>query len=191
MALFQGGRASDGYIMVIFRIWFAAIVSASLALVGCGSGEFEEGRARSLVQGGPVRIEAEYVMLTPAQVQCGVQNELWDAPVEAGGRSIARLTAKGRDLQFSDDVSIGDLRQPYVQIRGDFPLSMTEFTSVKEGPGKDTKLVEAKLGALLQHPCFPNALPMLGVRRGKFAQDASPILLFHNDNGWSLEKLVH
>lgn len=160
-------------------------------LGACGMGDFNEGKVKNIIEGSPMKMDAEYVTLTPAQVDCGAKEDLWDVPIQTGARSAARLTSKGRDLKFSDDVSIGDMRLPYVQIRGDFMLAVAELTTMKDGPEKETKLVETKLGAIIQHSCFPNPLPMMGVRHGKFSQQDSPVLFFRYNNGWQVEKLVH
>ena len=49
-----------------------------------------------------MRLDAEYVILNQSQVDCGVQEELWEAPPPlkgiVGERASARLTDKGRSL---------------------------------------------------------------------------------------------
>jgi hypothetical protein len=39
--------------------------------------------------------------------------------------------------------------------------------------------------------CFPNPLPIMGLRKGQFTEDYLPVLQFRYDNGWQLEKFVH
>ncbi len=123
-------------------------------------------------------------MLTPQQVQCGVQNELWEPPGPINGdRSIARLTTQGRALKFADDISVVEpgYRSPYVQVRGDFNLGVIEIQNTKNGPDKDTKLVDVRVGIKIDHACFSSPLPIMGLRKGRFSEDASPVLLFRYD----------
>jgi hypothetical protein len=158
---------------------------------GCNSGDFNWGKVNNLIQGSPTRIDAEYVILNAGQVDCGVQNDLWEQPSDGGGRSVARLKDKARALKFADDVSIGDMNRPYVQIRGEFTLVSVEIQADRDGPEKETKLVDVKLGVPIQHSCFPQPLPMMGVRRGNFTQDYPPVLMFRNNNGWYVDHIVH
>jgi hypothetical protein len=169
----------------------AVLSGATILLTGCGAGDFNYGKVKNIIEGSPVRLDAEYVMLAPNEVDCGVQNDLWEAPVDSGGHQIARLTQKARDLKFADDISVNDLLRPYVQIRGDFSLVVAEIASDKDGPEAQSKLVEAKIGVPFQHSCFPNPLPLMGVKKGNFRQDVSPLLLFRYNNGWYLDKFVH
>src|SRR5579872_7145825 len=160
-------------------------------LAGCGSGDFNYGKVGNIIQGAPLKLDAEYVILNRSQVDCGVQEDLWDAPVENGTHSVARLTQKGRDLHFSDDVSIGDLRNPYAQIRGEFTLVAIDVQADRDGPDKESRLVDVKLGVPITHYCFPQPLLMMGVRKGNFTQDVSPTLLFRYNNGWYLDRIMH
>jgi hypothetical protein len=167
------------------------VAVAAVTLAGCNSGEFNYGKVKNIIEGSPVRLDAEYVMLTPGEVDCGVQNDLWQAASNAGGRVIARLNQKAHDLKFGDDVSVSELPRPYVQIRGDFSLVVTEIVSDKDGSEPNSKLVEVRVGVPIQNSCFPNPLPLMGVKKGDFRQDVSPLLLFRNNNGWYLDKFVH
>lgn len=160
-------------------------------LAGCGTSDFNYGKVKNLIEGSPVRLDAEYVMLSQGEFACGVQNDLWDSPSGATGRLSAHLTQKGRDLKFADDVSVGDMPKPYVQLRGDFKLVVAEITSDRDGPEKNSKLVETKVGVQIQNSCFPNPLPLMGVKKGNFRQDVSPVLLFRFNNGWYLDGFVH
>jgi|SRR5581483_6473507 len=161
------------------------------ALTACGPGDFNYGKAGNLIQGAPMRLDAEYVMLSPQQFQCGITEDLWDTPSDVGGHSAARLTQKGRDLKFADDVSVGDMRQPYVQVRGEFTLAAMDVKSDREGPEKDSKLVDVVLGVPINHSCFTQPLPMMGVRKGNFTQDYPPVVLFRYNNGWYLDRIMH
>lgn len=176
---------------MISRVLFAGVAGLTLALTGCGAGDFNWGKVKNIIEGSPLKLDAEYVTLTQQQIDCGVSYDLWDAPARTGNNSVARLTQKARDLKFADDISIGEMPRPFVQIRGDFNAIAIDIQSDRDGPDKDTKLVEVKLGAVFQHACFPNPLPIMGVRRGKFTQDYPPILVFRYDNGWQIEKVLH
>ena len=61
----------------------------------------------------------------------------------------------GRGLQFDDDVVFTEdgYRSPYVQVRGTFPLGVLEIISTKDGPEKNTKLVELTAGSR----CLPRS----------------------------------
>jgi len=162
-----------------------------LALAGCGAGDFNYGKVRNLIEGTPMHLDAEYVVLNSQQFQCGVENDLWDAAAGNGERRFAHLTQKARDLKFSDDVSVGDMNRPYAQIRGDFRLAVAEITNDKEGPEQNTRLVQTKVGVVIPHSCFPDPLPIMGVKKGNFTQDSSPVISFHYDNGWQIDRFVH
>ncbi len=175
----------------------AAVSAAGLALIsaGCGESDFNWGKVQNIIQGNPFHIDAEYVMLDGGMLDCGVDAELWDKPPELKGlpgeHAFARLTDKGRALKFSDDVNIGDMRQPYVQVRGDFNLLALDIRSDRDGPEPSTKLVEVKLGIKIDNDCFPNPLVLMGVHKGNFTQDYKPVLLFRYDNGWQLDRFMH
>ena len=174
---------------------FAILAGAALVLTGCGEDSFNYGKVGNLIEGSPMHLDAEYVMLTAQQFECGVQEDLWQPPnhpmIVSGQTATAALTQKGRDLKFSDDVSLGDKRYPYVQIRGDFNMKSMNISSDHAGPQQQTRLVEAKLGVIINHSCFTDPLPVMGVRKGEFTQDYLPVLLFRYDNGWSIDKIVH
>ena len=162
-------------------------------LAACGPNDFNYGKVHSIIESTPLHLDAEYVMLTSSQVECGVESDLWDAPMETGqrGHQVARLKQAGRDLKFSDDVSIGDMNRPYVQIRGDVNLAANDITSDREGSEPQTRLVIAKVGIPVQHKCFGDPLPLMGVKKGDFKQDVFPVLFFRYNNGWTMERIVH
>jgi hypothetical protein len=176
----------NGYKLLIPGVLSAALVVST----GCG-GDFNYGKVGNMIQASPMRLDAEYVMLTPQQMDCGVQNDLWEAPVANGSRTLARLTQKGRDLKFAEDVSVGDMKLPYVQVRGEFSLVVVDIQSDQSGPEKDSKLVDVKLGVPITHSCFPQPLPMMGVRKGDFTQAYPPVLYFRYNNGWYVDRIVH
>jgi len=145
----------------------------------------------------PIHLDVEDVSLTGPQLDCGVQNDLWEQPgavdPSAGQRSVARLLDAGRALHFDDDVVVSEpgYRQAYVQLRGDFTVQLGSGMSVKDD-GPDHKLVEGKLGVTIPHMCFPDPLPMMGVKKGKFSEEANPVMEFSLQNdGWHFIKLDH
>jgi hypothetical protein len=143
---------------------------------------------------GPIHLDAEQVSLNQTQFECGVQYDLWDPPgALSGDRTSARLEQAGRDLHFSDDVVVSEpgFHAPYVQVRGDFMMQLADGPVVRED-GSDGRLVEGRLMAIIPHMCFPDALPVLGVRKGRFNQDAPPVMQFRlMQDGWHFTKLVH
>ncbi len=174
---------------------FAILFALVLALTGCGEDSFNYGKVGNLIEGRPMHLDAEYVILTTQQLDCGVAEDLWlpqSRPILVNGQTAtSTLTQKGRDLKFSDDVMIGEKRYPYVQIRGDFNMKSIDISSDRAGPQQQTRLVEVKLGVIIPHSCFTQPLPVMGVRKGEFTQDYLPVLLFRYDNGWSIDRIVH
>ena len=163
------------------------------ALAGCNS-DFNDGKTRNIIESANMRLDAEQLVLTTAQVECGVREDLWDRPSDLSPeRTTARLTAKGRSLKFDDDVSVKEAgyKLPYVQIRGEFPLQVLEITSTRDGKDQDTKFVEVKLAVKIDHSCFPAPLRLMGLKKGQFSQDTTPVLLFRFNGGWQVDKLVH
>jgi hypothetical protein len=170
------------------------LAGLGLGTTGCVQKEFQDQKAQGIMAVAPIHLDAEQVMLTNAQLDCGVQSDLWDPPGPLmQERSVARLQAAGRALHFDDDVVVSEpgYRLPYVQIRGDFMLQLGDGPNTKD-EGADGRLVDGKLMVLMPHMCFPDPLPILGVRKGKFSEDANPVLEFRllND-GWHFMKLVH
>ncbi len=177
--------------MVNSRVLAFAVVGISILYLGCGPNDFNYGKIKNVLEGAPVHLDAEYVVLTQGQVDCGVHEDLWDPPVFSGHTAIARLTQKARDLKFSDDVTIGEQRFPFAQIRGEVNLLVSSINSDRDGREAYTKLVEMKVGANIQNPCFEGPLPVMGVRKGNFSQEVSPVLLFRFNNGWQFDSFQH
>ncbi len=148
----------------------------------------------------PIRLDAEQVMLTQSQVDCGVQSDLWEPPAQAVGinsnvvgLTVAHLNAAARELKFDDDVILTEpgSRSPYVQVRGDFPAQLADGLTIHDD-GQYSKKVEGKVTITINHPCFMDPLPVMGVKKGKFNQDAMPFLHFTLENdGWHFDKVVH
>jgi hypothetical protein len=169
--------------------WIVAI--AGLALTGCGDHEFGEGQIRVSVEGQQIQLDGEQVTLTRPQVDCGAQNDLWRID-DLGDHQIGRLTQKARDLNFGDDVQIDETHpNPYAQLRGSFHVMLIKVDGIQDD-GPDGKLVDAKLGVKIDHPCFEKPLPVLmGVRKGQFTETASAKLRFRMDDNWVYDQIVH
>ena len=159
-------------------------------LAGCGSGGFD---SSGLLESRPVRLDGEQVLLSPEQVSCGAREDLWDVVPLGLERAVARLLPKGRDLQFSDDVQIGDpnIGAPYVQIHGSFSVKVLQAGSVRDEDAF-TKSADARVGVQIDHKCFQgNPLVVMGVRRGRFDQSANPVFRFKLDNEWLVDQVIH
>jgi len=166
----------------------------SVFLCGCNRNSLDEGKVVQVATERPFNLESEEVSLTNAQVGCGVENELWDSPVDVPGRSVARLTQKARDLNFTDDVSINEpgYSQPHAQMRGNVALAATQVLSIADGKEQGTKIVQAQIQVMVSHPCFPAPLPIMGFRRSRPAQGLAPTMEFdYTNDGWRLERFIH
>ncbi len=168
-----------------------ATLLATVLLSGCGMGEFNLGRAKNVGEGAPFSIGSEQVVLTEAQVNCGVESGLWEEPAPQATRTVARLTEQGRALKFADDVVIGEFPQPYTQVRGSFILQFDEISNIRDGQDPSEKLVDARAGVKIEHPCFATPLPFMAVKRGQFRQGAPVVFKYINDGGWKLAELMH
>jgi hypothetical protein len=164
------------------------------ALFGCGNKTyFDAGRAKAILEMRPVDLDGEQVSLTSMQVDCGVQAELWEPLSQVSqDRTTARLNAKARELKFNDDVVLESrYHQPYVQVRGPFSLQV-DVISVEDGEVNGTKIVEAKAAVKITHSCFPNPLPIMGVKKGNFQENLPVSFEFRlYDDGWRVQRLVH
>jgi hypothetical protein len=176
------------------RWLLSTVFGLCLAFAGCRNKDrFDERVAKDILEDNAVNLDGEQVTITGMQLDCGVQSELWEPPSQVSqDRSTARLTPQGRELNFGDDPAIEPgFHQPYAQVRGAFSLAVDDVSGIRDG-ADDTKLVEAKAGIKLQHACFPNPLPIMGVKHGVFREDTPVSFLFRKrDDGWHLEKVVH
>ncbi len=165
-----------------------SIAIVALGISSCGSSS-ESDIFRGALEGSQIDLSGEQITLTGKQLECGVKAELWDAP----SGNTARLTEKGRRLQFSDDVRLNesDIGVPYTQVSGSFPVRVSELSNIRE-TDNGKKLADVKLGLVIAHECFAGPLPVMGVRQGKFALDAPVVFRFRGGGTeWSLDKLVH
>jgi hypothetical protein len=160
---------------------------ASLALAGCGGSGFD---LNGLLESRPVRLDGEQVAMNLSQVECGVQDDLWTVTPMGDERSLGRLTQKGRDLQFGDDIQIVSPR-PYAQVRGSFSLKVLQVGNIQETDAF-TKTAEAKVGVRIDHKCFQDNLPVLmGIRHGEFTASASTLFRFKLENEWQFDQIIH
>jgi hypothetical protein len=174
---------------------YAWALGLCLLLTGCSPGFFDFGMVQNMIESSQISLDGEQVMLTEAQIECGVQAELWDVQQLGPGRSIARLNQPGKNLHLGDDVVMGEpgMHTPYVQVRGSFQLHMLDFSNVRDD-GEKFKLVDVKIGVDIPHSCFVSPLPQLmAVRRGRFTQDALPTFRFRSDsnNNWVFDRIQH
>jgi len=163
---------------------------AYLTLAGCGNGGFNLNGA---LEAHPVRLDQEQVTLNQDQVDCGAHEELWTISPLGDGRALGRLTQKGRDLQFNDDVQIGDpaVGVPYVQLRGSFPVKVIQPGSVKD-EDQWTKSGDAKVTVRIDQSCFQTNPPaLMGIRHGQFDPSTSPVFRFKLDGEWQVDRVIH
>ena len=170
-----------------------SLVVVTLAVVTLSCGSNNDFDAKSILEANPVSLDGEQVTLSTKNVECGVQEDLWESPSHVSEmRSVARLSSKGRALNFSDDVTLELNSQPFVQIRGAFPLQVDEVTDVAGAGDNNTKLATAKVRVKIQQPCFPNPLPVMGVKHGSFRHDTPASYSLRLDKeGWKVDKIVH
>ena len=165
-------------------------VSGFLMLAGCGGGGFN---LAGILQSRPVRLDGEQVALDLSQVECGTHEDLWNISPLGDGRSVGRLTQKGRDLQFSDDVQIGDpvVGVPYAQLHGSFSVRVNQTGSVRD-EDEWSKQGDAKVSVKIDHRCFQSNPPVLmGVRHGQFDPSANPAFRFKLDGEWQVDHILH
>ena len=93
----------NNFSMLRLYVSLAIVVVLAIVSAGCAGKDFNEDKAREIVESQPVRLDGEQASLNNAQIDCGVRSDLWERPVEASpGHTSARLTAEARALKFSD-----------------------------------------------------------------------------------------
>jgi hypothetical protein len=162
------------------------LVAASLGLGGC-----HEVTDQEIIEGSVLPLRGEQVVLTPEQVKCGEKARLWIVEQIEGAGAVARLEPAGREL-FGDDVRMGDRRYsgPVAQVLGDGKLKIKKISNVTLD-GTSEKVVTASAGVEVKHSCFPAPLPLLGIDRGDFSQDAEVRIHMRNDGGWRADQVLH
>ena len=173
----------------MYRVFITFTAAIAVCLSGCGSSEFDGDAIKVTLESTPISFSAEQVTLNDSQIDCGVRDELWNAPSGNAGT----LMQKGRDLKFTDDVRLNDpdVRLPYIQLSGTFPVVVSDVSRIRDdGPG--AKLADVRLGIVINQECFTSPLPVLGIRRGKFTPDAAVVFRFKGSGKeYSLDKLMH
>ena len=170
-------------------ILLALIAFVCLFLAGCSSGGFGDEQVYQILGGPPKQLDGEQVMLTLEQFGCGQREELWDLDVQ-GGLSYGRLTAKGRALGFADDIRVGEQRLPYTQLRGQYPLQVLHIDGIRD-ESASVKILDVKVGVTINNVCFPTPLPLMGVRKGQFSQDATPRFQIALRADWEFDRILH
>ena len=175
----------------LFQI--TAVLVAGLALTACDDDIFDELSAQQILdEGGKIPLRGEHVILTPDQVTCGEKKGLWIVDQLDSGDAIARLTAAGRALQFGDDIRMGDRRfsGPYTLLAGAFEVRVEKIDKITDEK-PNAKIVEAKVGVKIEHECFTRPVPLLGINRGDFSEDADPRFRLRQKSDWVVEAVLH
>ena len=175
------------------RLKLAVVAVLCGLCAGCGN-EFDDTRVRLVTEGSPIQLDSEQVTLSYPQVDCGVDKDLWEAPVAVSERSVAKLKPAGRDLGFNDDVSLNEpgYNQPYVQMRGKPSLRVENILDTKDGPGQGAKTVQVQVRVKVPNDCFGGDLPFMGIRKGQFNPGVTPTLVYHlGGDGWYIDHFVH
>jgi hypothetical protein len=172
---------------------FLAALTLCFFMVACSS-DLDENTIRPRAEGKQIQLDSEQVSLTSNQVDCGIKEELWEEASSDGGQQTRyRLTQKGRELQFSDDIysSGPGYPTPYAQVRGKFYLQMNQVVGVTAGEN-GSKLIQAKLAVKIPHECFAAPLPLMAIRKGAFTLDGVPRLKYENtEDGWQPTEFLH
>jgi hypothetical protein len=111
--------------------------------------------------------------------------------IESGG-AVGRLTDAGRALHFGDDIRMedGKFSGPYSQLSGTFRVKALKIEEIT-GDQPDLKIVDAKIGVVIDHPCFTKPLPVMGIDRGDFSEDTAPRLRMRQKGDWLVEQVLH
>jgi len=175
--------------------FFVPALAMLLLCTGCGSdkeGPLDDGVVMSM-NGQTVKFESEQVSMTPEQVTCGIQNELFGEIDQSASRKVAPLLERGRALGFTDDVSIGvtGRDRPNTQVRGTFPVEVNRVVNIREH-GNGAKRVEVWAGLRVAHFCFAGPLQIMGVRRGELTGEAPAAFEFARaEEGWRVVQVLH
>ncbi len=174
------------------RLPILAVLVAGLLTTACGDDTYDEGDAKQTVENGKITLSGELVIVTPDQILCGEKRGLWNVDQLDSGGAIARLTAAGQALKFAEDIRMGDGRYsgPYTSMRGSFPVKVTKLDKViDEKP--DVKVVEGKMGVVIENECFDKPVNLLGINRGDFSEDFPPRVRLVNHGNWAVDQLLH
>src|SRR5208282_286651 len=119
--------------MIFRNLLVSVAIVTVLGLAGCSTPAFDSDAIKGMLENTPLDLSNEQVMVNQSQLECGTRDELWDAP----NGNVARLTQKGRDLKFTDDIRLNDpeIPQPYTQITGTFPVQVSEVVGLRDEKG--------------------------------------------------------
>ena len=174
---------------MMFRNLLTSITILAVAgLSSCSTPGFDSDAVKGMLESTPLELSNEQVVISDTQLECGTKNELWDPP----NGNVARLTQKGRDLHFTDDIRLNDpeIHVPYTQVNGKFPVQVADSSKIRDTPGG--KLADVRLGIMVAHECFTSPLPLMGIRRGKFTPEAPVVFRFKgSDKDFTFDKLMH
>ncbi|MEO5926301.1 MAG: hypothetical protein ABIR70_20940 [Bryobacteraceae bacterium] len=168
------------------------VLAAALVLTACGDDVYDDGAAKATVEGAKIALSGEPVILSPDQVLCGEKQGLWDIDQLDSGGARGRLTAAGQALKFAEDIRMGDGKYsgPYTSMLGSFSLKVLKLDKViDEKP--DVKIVEGKMGVVIDHTCFAKPITLLGTNRGDFTEDFPPQVRLVKRGGWTVDQLLH
>jgi hypothetical protein len=159
-----------------------------LWMCGCSAPSFDSDAVKGMLENTPLELSNEQVAINESQMDCGVRDELWDPP----NGNMARLTQKGRELKFTDDIRLNDpeIHAPYTQVNGKFSVQVADVSRIRDTDGG--KLADVRLGIMISQECFTSPLPLMGIRRGKFSPDAAVVFRFKgSDKEFTFDKLMH
>jgi hypothetical protein len=164
-----------------------AVLAMSL-LTGCADAPFDIEAAHSTIESQPLALSGEHVVLNGEQIACGARKGLWTVSEDIG---LARLSAEGQAL-FGDDVRLRGKDTPggTTPLRGTFPIKVFSIESLKDN-AIGVKIAEARVGVVLAHSCFPDPIPLLGIYRGNFSDEAAPRLRLEEAQGWAAVAVLH
>src|SRR5271155_1023438 len=143
--------------MIFRNLLVSVAIVTVLGLAGCSTPAFDSDAIKGMLENTPLDLSNEQVMVNQSQLECGTRDELWDAP----NGNVARLTQKGRDLKFTDDIRLNEpeIHQPYTQVNGKFSVQVVDSQRIRDTPGG--KLADVRLGIMVAHECFTSPLPLM------------------------------
>ena len=174
--------------MMLRNLLISTAIFTVIGLSGCSAPGFDSDAAKGILEGAPIELASEQVLITDGQLECGAKNDLWDPP----NGNVARLSQKGRDLKFNDDVRLNDpeIHMPYVQVSGKFQVRVSDVSKIRDTD--EGKLADVRLGIVMPHECFATPLPLMGVKKGKFTPEAPVVFRFRgSEKEFTLDKLMH
>jgi hypothetical protein len=175
-----------------FLFKLGPVLLAAFLMTACDDGVFDNEAAQDVIEGAKIPLSGEQVILTPEDIVCGGKKGLWVVDQIDGGGAVGRLTDAGKALQFGDDIRMGDHRYsgPYTQLTGSHSVKVLKVDSMTDEK-PNAKIVEAKVGVVMDHECFRKPLVLLGIDRGDFSEDVDPRFHLRRGNGWVVDQVLH